>query len=692
MSRRIFWAVAALVALAACSKTQEEPVVSPLAPAVEGESAVLPNLFSLFQPATGGPATLGADFGGTRAHIEMNAEGTFADWVWKAGDSFLMFAVGPQRYYTALFTATEGGSTAEFTTRNTLTQDPPYQAVFPGSNKIYKPTSEEVQFGIHIPPAQVAVPGGIQDGNTVAVAVTQNLTDFIHFQSVVSLIRFRMSGAVASQVKTVTVKGSAPMAGDLVLAVYTDGSTQYFDNLSFDEDVKSQRVTLTGDFAAGQDYFLVLKPGTQPSFKMVFSDGAGHSTTKTASNITFPQSRISDFGTIDLGDAFEDEDLAYEPIAYMTATAGAPKPVTIAVIPDGFTKDELNSFTNLAKSGIDAMMSTEPYKSYAQYFNVWFLPAASKESGANVTDGKGNVVTPVNNRFGSGWGPGYGDMKANADDIFEFVTENCPDIVNGKHTIAEVPVLVIINDTRYGGICHNYANGQSYCMAPYSENGGGLSWGYPTWSAATDNPLPTPITDDILIQNAHKTPASERDPLGNSTGDWRNILVHEFGGHSVGRLGDEYWPDDELTYNLGAVIGHDWPVPLSLNVSADPYAVPWQNDVLDYPLASLVAKDPNYGRIGIFQGGDRYTFGRWRSEKISCMIDNRFYFSTWQRMLIVKRIMTLSGSTFDPASFWAKDVTIDPVRDIHSSPVAGSQPRTFREVPLLPPPVLHETF
>ena len=186
MSRRILWAAAALVALAACSKTQEEPVVSPSSPVVEGVSTVLPNLFSLFQPATGGPATLGADFGETRAHIEMNAEGTFADWVWKAGDTFQMFAVGPQRYQSALFTATEGGSTAEFMTRNTLTLSPPFQAVFPGSNKIYRPTSEEVQFGIHIPAAQVAVPGGIQDGYTCAVAITQNLSDFVHFQSVVS--------------------------------------------------------------------------------------------------------------------------------------------------------------------------------------------------------------------------------------------------------------------------------------------------------------------------------------------------------------------------------------------------------------------------------------------------------------------------------------------------------------------------
>ena len=69
------------------------------------------------------------------------------------------------------------------------------------------------------------------------------------------------------------------------------------------------------------------------------------------------------------------------------------------------------------------------------------------------------------------------------------------------------------------------------------------------------------------------------------------------------------------------------------------------------------------------------------------MIDNRFYFSTFQRYLIVKRIMTLAGATFNENSFWAKDVPIDPVRDIVSSSVMGeSNSIPPRPVPLLPPP------
>ena len=83
-------------------------------------------------------------------------------------------------------------------------------------------------------------------------------------------------------------------------------------------------------------------------------------------------------------------------------------------------------------------------------------------------------------------------------------------------------------------------------------------------------------------------------------------------------------------------------------------------------------------------------FNRWRSEKVSCMIDNRFYFSTWQRMIIVKRIMSLSGSAYSEASFWEHDNPADPLRDAVSGQTQG-QPRLPRRVmPMLPPPVLHE--
>ncbi len=695
MSRRFLWMAAALVALVACEKAQNEPASIDPAQGENLEPWLLQDMTGLGQPGPAGRTTLGADFGGTRAQIDMNEEQTFAAWVWNPGDSFRMYAFNEDlsRYQYADFTTTGSGASAEFTAQNGFDFGAPYFAIFPGPGKtaisnLGKP-DQQPMFGVTVPVQQEAVAGGVKNGYIAAYTATADPTDFLHFSPVVTLVRFRMSGSVVSQVKTVSIKGASTIAGDIVLLGAMDGSATITDDVWFVPDERSTTVSLTGDFVAGQDYYLVVKPGTQSQFKMTFADDANHYTAKSASNFSFPVGRIVDFGTIDLGNAFEDETVNYDPIPYMTATAGAPKPVSIAVIPDGFTKDQMDSYEVLAKSGIDALMATEPYKTYKNFFNVWILRVASSESGASVTDGNGNVTQPVDNYFGSKWGKDkYGDMAANERTVFDFVKEQCPDIKNGTHTIAEVPVLMIINDERYGGICHNYSDGKGYGMAPYTWKGEKIDWDYPDVSPSTVSP----VSPEQMNTYTHWTTAEEKASLGHNSGDWRNTLVHEFGGHCFGRLGDEYWPNGLITYNFNPLEDHGWEVPFSLNLTHDPAVLPWQAEVLDYPLETLVARDPNYGRIGLFQGGANFLFGRWRSEMISCMIDNRFYFSTWQRMLIVKRIMSLSGSTFSAEAFWANDKTADPVRDIPGTPTTSGFVRPRRVMPLLPPPVLHDVI
>jgi len=690
MNRRRYLGLALLLAISVgCDKSYE--------PASDPESLVEPGDPWLFrddrpssQPATGGPLTLSADFGGTRSHIEMNDGQTHADMVWDEGDSFEMLGIrSSSTYNIAVFTAGASGSSVDFSTNNTLSScTPPFYAVYPGHSKF---SVSNKLIGIRIPAEQAAVGGGFERGLAIAYTSTQSMTDYLHFESQVSFVRFRLTGALVPKIKQVTLKGTGSLAGDGILVIGSDGNATFTQDRSFTGDVHSSTVTLSGSFVAGEDYYFVLAPTTQSGFQMIFSDGEGHSTTKIASQFTFPRGRISDFGTIDIGSAFTDDNVSYEPVPYMTASASAPKPVTLAVVPEGFTKEEMPMYEMLAKSGIDALMATEPFHTYRDYFNVWILKVASRESGASITDGNGKVTTFRDCYFGSQWGAdNYGDMTANGTEVYQFVTNNCPDIVEGIHPVTEVPILMIINDARYAGRCHFSSDGKGYSMVPYIGSGDAISWAFPNVMPKTDDPLPAPVDNSVMNAYYEWTPDRVYQELGMNNGDWRNTLVHEFGGHCIGRLGDEYWQDNRLSYVSGSVSGHKWQVPHSLNVASDPTAVTWQADVMDYPLEALIAKDPRYSRIGIFQGGDTYLFGRWRSEMISCMIDNRFYFSTWQRMLIVKRIMSLSGSSFNAASFWAKDVTLDPVRDAGSSHVMGSHPLPVRKMPLLPSPVLDE--
>ncbi len=691
MSRKWIGLLATLMAFCACEKAYETSLGQETKPE-ENDPWLFEKVSAQEKAASGRGTALLAGFGEeTRTHIEMNPEGTFAATAWTSGDEFkIMGYDGNNGWYGAVFTTQESGTKVTFRTNHSLPNPAPYFAVYPSPSSFGNSSDGKRLISVNLPPEQTAIPGGFAEGLAIAYTGTPSLDADLHFQSQVSLVRFRLSGNVVSRVKEVRLEGTSSLAGNAIIAVDpASGAGVLTQDRSFTGDVQSSTVTLSGDFEAGKDYYIVLYPGTR-DFMMVFSDGEGHSTTKYATGFTFPRSRISDFGTIDLGGDFTDGSFDPEPILYMAATAGAPKPVTIAVIPEGFTAAEMTRYEMLAKSGIDALMNTEPFKSYRAYFNVWILKVASNESGANITDGDGNITTPRDCYFESKWGNQYRDMAANADKVFSFVSENCPDIVHEIHPVNEVPVLMIINDARYGGICHSYSDGSGYGMAPYTYSGGAISWSYPSIVASTDEPLPTPVTNDVLNKYFRETTEAERNELGHNSGDWRNTLVHEFGGHCFGRLADEYWSDELLNYNPGPIPEQNWsPVSFGWNIAVSPASVPWQATLIDR-LETLIARNPHYGRIGIYQGGGTYLYGRWRSEKISCMIDNRYYFSTWQRMLIVRRIMTLSGSSFNEDTFWAKDKTLDPVRDVISSQTAGSHPLPLREMPLLPPPVLHE--
>ena len=689
MSKRYLW-VAALLVLAGCAKSYD-PVVEPETATKANDPWVLQDLSARMKLGPAGKHTLQADFGETRSTVAMNEAETSASVVWSAGDTFEMYALDAttEELYYVPFTTTKGGADAHFSTEYGFPESlsGPYDVFYPGVDK-YGLADTELVYGINLPTEQTAVPGGISDGLAMSYTTADNLTDGVHFKSLVSIVRFKMRGGLVSKVKKVSIKGTSPLAGDAIAWPDGEGDIEVMQDIGFSGDVHSRTVTLKGDFVAGQDYYIVLMPGTQSGFQMIFADGEGHSTSKTASEFTFPCGGILDFGTIDIGDEFTDVTGDTTPVQYMEATADAPKPVTIAVIPEGFTADELDTYELLAKSAIDALFATEPFNHYREYFNVWLLKVASNESGASITDGNGNIKTQRDTYFGAGWGEGddeYGDMSADEDVVFEFVAENCPDVKKGIHTINEVPILMIINDARYGGICQSWSDGTGYCMAPVSYDGAKMMWSYPEREAA--NATTTRQTRQVTDQ--------EIQEMGENIGDWRNTVVHEFGGHCFSRLADEYWYTNNSA-SENTIDSQSWPVPYSLNISATYNNPGWKSDLLDNNLnvlSSLTAKDSRYGRIGMYQGADVYMFNRWRSERISCMIDNRFYFSTWQRMIIVTRIMTLCGGTFNADSFWAKDDPTDPVRDGTSSSANNAKSRVpVRTVPVLPSPVLHENF
>lgn len=97
-----------------------------------------------------------------------------------------------------------------------------------------------------------------------------------------------------------------------------------------------------------------------------------------------------------------------------------------------------------------------------------------------------------NTYFKTSWGNNYSDMQVkDYNEIFDFVSSTCPDIIENKTSIDKVPVFLLVNDSRYGGICWIWNNGLSYAIIPLTE--GNLQW-------------------------------SGNSSIGISTGDWKMFL------------------------------------------------------------------------------------------------------------------------------------------------------------------------
>lgn len=615
-----------------------------------------------------------------KTHTELSDDASYATVVWDAGDKFTMYAynASSDRFNYSVYTTPGGGASAQFNYNYTVSTGPCF-SIYPEATKLSLYNNAPI-FGVNVPVTQTATPGSVSPGAAVSLCKTNTQVSEFHFYNAVSFVKFRLLGSAVSSVTSVSLKGISALAGDTVLMTEEDGTPTLTREIYFNGDTTSRTVTLTGNFETGKDYYFAVFPGEQSGFSMLFSDGTQTKTLISSNHLPLVRSAISDLGTIDIGDTLEEEE-RNDAILYIEATSGKT-PVSVAVIPEGFRKEELDDYELLAKSGIDALFSTEPFKTYKEYFNVWILKVASNESGASITDGNGTVTTARDTYFQSSWGTdSYNDMTADLDKVLAFVEDHCPDIVNGVHSAIDVPVLMIINDTRYGGICHTYSNGRCVGMVPYINEGNGLTWAYPGIEAASD---------ESAAGGTRTVTNTEKQALGISSGDWKNVLIHEFGGHGFSRLLDEYWYNSYLSV-VTEIASHFWSVPYGLNISASYSDPPWKEELLDNQSA-LTSLNPLYDRIGVWQGGMVSVFNRWRSEKVSCMMDNRRYFSTWQRMIIVRRILSIAGETFDTGTFFSKDDPSDPLRDIISAYTMRSATENIppKLMPMLPGPVFHE--
>lgn len=132
------------------------------------------------------------------------------------------------------------------------------------------------------------------------------------------------------------------------------------------------------------------------------------------------------------------------------------KKLDIVIIPDGYTKSELNKFHKDSKRFVGYFFDVEPFKSYKDKVNFWAVDAISEETGTDIPGDSIWKNTIINTHFYTfGW-----ERYLTTQDIEQL-----------RNIAAYVPydqIYILVNTAKYGGGgIFNYYN---LCSADNSES------------------------------------------------------------------------------------------------------------------------------------------------------------------------------------------------------------------------------
>ena len=341
-------------------------------------------------------------------------------------------------------------------------------------------------------------------------------------------------------------------------------------------------------------------------------------------------------------------------IRYMTSSKSSP--INLVITGDGFTVYDMKlggAFYERARYAVDELFKVEPYKTYKSYFNVYFIPAISKQRGADI----GNTNTEKDTYFDTGWvsSSSYSDMVSNSgySIIKSFVRSNTPGY-NASRTFC----VVLCNEYTYGALCY-WKDSPVICLASVCLNS---SWTAPRavgWGGSWDG-------------NAL---------AGKCWGDFSNLVIHEIGGHGIARLADEYPSHTFSTYE----VNYDHTSNYSRNLSSSSTSTPWSD------FKAAITADGGYvttDKLGL--GEYLCNNNVYRSDYQGTMDDNRKIFGVWNRYLIAERIHSLAGESYSYATFISEvpKTVYDPVWQAtrSASPAIEIDWSELTEVPMPAPP------
>jgi hypothetical protein len=319
-----------------------------------------------------------------------------------------------------------------------------------------------------------------------------------------------------------------------------------------------------------------------------------------------------------------------EVVKLQSATVG--KGVNLVMMGDGYTSEEMikgaGKYEQDLRTATEHFFSVYPYTKYRDYFNVYMVIAVSNEKGISVE----STNTTIDTKFETRWDGNTTGIECNTNTVIEYLHE-----ISELETvdINDITVIMPINAYIYAGTCRMYY----YYGKDVTDFGNGFS--------------------------------ISMCPAGRS---FKEIIVHEAGGHGFAKLLDEYIyypketiPDEEKELYNEYKKKYGW----CENID-------FYNDILLTSWKDF-ADNPKYSMVDIFEGACMYGKGIWRPEYNSCMNNNELYFNAPSRWAQVRRIMHLAGFDYSLAQFLLEDV----VPEYPAALRSGGEDKNF--VPLAPP-------
>ena len=328
------------------------------------------------------------------------------------------------------------------------------------------------------------------------------------------------------------------------------------------------------------------------------------------------------FGPLDDDDDYVSTDYSQDGKVFTIQKATAGNGINLVIMGDAYTDKDIESglYEQVMRGAAEQFFSIEPYKSFKNRFNVYAVKVVSK----NGKTGPG-FSTALNTEMYAG-----AAVTGTADVVYNYALK-VPEI-SSKNNLT---VAVLVNSIYTGGVAdmsESLQSGIGYCSS-----------------------------------------------MGNDPSLFRQILLHETGGHGFAFLADEY------------VTTHGTPSQAAIDARNNDYnSYGWYSniDFTDDPTKirwAAFLSDPRYkDEVGIFEGGMRFSNGVYRPSGNSMMNQNIDFFNAPSRLAIYKRIMELSGEGYSFEKFLQYDAvnrgTMPSSSAIHSG--------TFSDFPFDTPPVV----